>query len=91
MEETTWQILLGPYGLTVGAVLVAGGAIRAAWKLYETNQDLHQKRIDDQERYLDLVESQKGYHIEAQKVLTKTIVVMERVETQLDNHLRSGQ
>lgn len=85
MDDGTLQLLLGPYGLTVGAVLVAGGLTRAALHLHRLNQDLHQKRVDDQEKYLSLVESQQNNHLETQRVVTRALVLIERVEKHLDD------
>lgn len=76
-------MLLGPYGLTVGAVMVAAGAIKAALHLHRLNQELHQKRVTDQDRYLQLVEAQQQHHLEAQRIITRGALIMERMEQHL--------
>ena len=90
MDTSTLQMLLGPYGLTVGAVFVVIAVTRAALHLHKVNQELHQKRIEDQDRYLALVESQQQHHLEAQRIVTKGALIMERVETILNRMERSG-
>ena len=83
MDDATISMLMGPYGVTVGALVVAAGAIRASIFLYRELTTERRGRLEDQQKYLDVVESQKNYHIEAQKVLTKNIVVMEMVREYL--------
>lgn len=89
MEDASWQLLLGPYGLTAAALLAVAALTRAALHLHRINQELHQKRVNDQEKYLALVESQQEHHLEAQRIITRGALIMERVERHLEQRAGS--
>ena len=89
MDQETLNLIIGPTGGIVVLALIAAACARGLYVLYNANQILHDKRVAQQEKFLELVESQRDYHMEAQKVLTKSIVLMERVEQVLDELART--
>lgn len=85
--EISWEMLLGPAGYSVGATVVVVAVTRAALALYREVQTERSGRLEDRERYLEVVESQREFHVEQTRVLTRAVVTLERVE----GHLAKAQ
>lgn len=83
MEQSILQLLLGPTGVAVGAVLVAAGLIKAALYLHRGWMDESKARLEDQKQYLEIVEAERDFHVESQKLIARAILIMEKMEDQL--------
>lgn len=93
MGEDTLQLLIGPYGLSVAAVLTVVAVTRASIHLYRQVIETHEARLKDQQRYLDLMESQRDYYEQAMTTLAQTKAALEqstKVHEQVVEYLRKA-